>query len=79
MDEATRSYSQLVVPSLVAVADYLCEKQGTREQDANIMEAGLRYQVSDALTLGVGLGAGIGRNSPQFHGIFSLQVGFGGH
>jgi len=38
----------------------------------------LRYQVSDALTLGVGLGAGIGRDSPRFRGIFSLQVGFDG-
>jgi len=36
-------YSQLVAPNLVAVADYLREKQGVRERDANIMEAGLRY------------------------------------
>ncbi|MGI4802230.1 MAG: hypothetical protein ACRYF2_18205 [Janthinobacterium lividum] len=71
-------YSQLVAPTLVAVADYLREKQGPRERDANIVEVGLRHQVSDALMLGVGLGAGIGRESPQFRGIFSLQIDFGG-
>lgn len=72
-------YSQLLVPSLAVVLDYVRESQEERERrDANIVEAGLRYQYSDAITLGAGAGFGIGRDSPRFRAIASIQIGFGG-
>lgn len=72
-------YSQLVRPDVALVLDYVREQQERHERDANILEAGLRYQLSDRVTLGVGAGVGIGRDSPRFRGIVSLQLGFGGH
>jgi len=71
-------YSQLVAPNIVAVLDYSRESQERRERDANIVEAGLRYQFTDAVTLGAGAGFGVGRDSPRFRAIASIQVGFGG-
>ena len=49
-----------------------------RERDADIVEAGLRYRFTDAITPGVGAGFGIGRDSPRLRAIASLQIGFGG-
>jgi len=71
-------YSQLVVPNVVAVLDYVRESQERRERGANVMEAGLRYQFTDAVTLGAGAGFGVGRDSPRFRAIASIQIGFGG-
>ena len=72
-------YSQLVASDVVVVANYVRESQERRERAANVVEAGLRYQVSEAVTLGAGVGFGIGRDSPRFCALFSLQIGFGGH
>lgn len=72
-------YSQLVSPSLVVVLDYIRESQEERERrDANLVEAGLRYRYNEAITLGAGAGFGIGRDSPRFRAIASIQIGFGG-
>lgn len=72
-------YSQLVSPSVVAVLDYIRQSQERREWRAsNVVEAGLRYQYTDAVTLGAGAGFGIGRDSPRFRAIASVQIGFGG-
>lgn len=55
-------YSQLVAPDVAA----------------NVVEAGLRCQLNERATLGAGAGFGIGRDSPGFRAVFSVQVGFGG-
>lgn len=71
-------YSQLAASNLVVVVDYLRESKGRHERDASLVEAGLRYQATDAVTLGAGAGFGVGRDSPRFRAIFSVQVGFEG-
>lgn len=72
-------YSQVVSPSVVAVLDYIRQSQERREwRPSNVVEAGLRYQYTDAVTLGAGAGFGIGRDSPRFRAIASIQIGFGG-
>lgn len=73
-------YSQLVASNVVVVLDYVRESQERRERAANIAEAGLRYQFTDAVTLGAGAGAGfgVGRDSPRFRALASIQIGFGG-
>ena len=49
-----------------------------RERAANVVEAGLRYQASEAVTPGAGVGFGIGRDSPRVRALFSVQIGLGG-
>lgn len=49
-----------------------------RDRDANIVEAGLCYQLTEAVTLGAGAGLGVGWDSPRFRAIASVQIGFGG-
>ena len=71
-------YNQLVAPNVVVVLDYVRESQERRERAANIVEAGLRYQFTDAVTLGAGAGFGVGRDSPRFRALASIQIGFGG-
>ena len=52
-------YSQSVAPSVVVVLDYIRQSQERREWRAsNVVEAGLRYQYTDAVTLGAGAGFG---------------------
>lgn len=71
-------YSRLVASDVVAVLDHVRESQKRRERDAGVVEAGPRYQLTDAITLGAGAGFGIGRDSPRFRAIAGIQIGFGG-
>jgi hypothetical protein len=72
-------YSQLLSRNTALVADYLRESQEERgERAANILEAGLRYRVAPNLILGGALGAGIGRDSPRFRAIVSVQFALSG-
>ena len=71
-------YSQLVASDVVVVANYVRERQERRERAANVVEAGLRYQASEAVTLGAGVGFDIGRDSPRVRALFSVQIGLGG-
>lgn len=72
-------YSQLLLPRTVLIADYLRETLEERgERASNILEAGVRHLVAPGLTLGGALGAGIGRDSPRFRAIFSVQFALSG-
>lgn len=71
-------YSQLGAPSVAVVLDHVRESQKRWKRAANIGEAGLCYQFTDAVTLDAGAGFGVGRDSPRFHAIASVQIGFGG-
>lgn len=72
-------YSQILAPNVALVLDYVRESQEERrERDANIVEAGLRYQLTETVTVGAGAGFGVGRDSPRFRASASIRVGFGG-
>lgn len=71
-------YSQLLAPNTAVVLDYVRESQERHKRAANIVETGVRYHFTDAITLGAGAGFGIGRDSPRFRAIASIQIGFGG-
>lgn len=71
-------YSQEVRKDAVLVLDYIREQQEKHERDANIFEAGVRYQLSERVTLGVGGGLGLGRDSPRARAILSVQFTLGG-
>ena len=72
-------YSQLLLPRTVLIADFLRESLEERgERAANILEAGFRHLVAPGLTVGGALGTGIGRDSPRFRAIFSVQYALSG-
>lgn len=72
-------YSQLLLPRTVLVADYLRETLEERgERASNILEAGVRHRVAHGVVLGGALGAGIGRDSPRFRAIVSVQISLSG-
>ncbi len=54
------------------LADYVREAERERGKDANILEAGIRQQITPLLVLSLGAGAGIGEDSPDFR----LRGGF---
>lgn len=71
-------YSQLVASNVVVVLDYLRYSQERPERAANVFEAGLRWQVDEHVVLGAGGGFGVGRDSPRFRALFSVQIALGG-
>lgn len=75
---AVVGYSQLVASNVVVVLDYLRYSQERRERAANVFEAGLRWQVAEHVVLGAGFGFGVGRDSPRFRALFSVQIALGG-
>lgn len=67
-------YSQLLSPDTALILDYVRERQEFGERDANIVEVGFRHRLSERITMGFGGGAGIGRDSPRYRALFSLEV-----
>jgi hypothetical protein len=74
----TLGYSQLVAERTALVTNVLRESQERGERDATILEAGLRHQIARGVILGGALGTGIGRDSPRFRAIISIQFSLSG-
>lgn len=72
-------YSQRVSPDLVAILDYVRYRQDRGERDANLFEAGLHKRITDGVTLGAAIGAGVGRDSPRLRAVVSVQIDLGTH
>ena len=66
-------YSQLVGRDTALIVDYVRERQEFGERDANIVELGFRHRLSERVIMGFGGGAGIGRDSPKYRALFSLE------
>ncbi|MBY0330919.1 MAG: hypothetical protein K2X49_09625 [Acetobacteraceae bacterium] len=66
-------YHQAIGPDTTLVLDYVRRQQERGERDANILEAGLRYQLDPRTVLSAGVGAGIGRDSPAVRVVFGIQ------
>ncbi len=56
------------------VASATRETQERGEGAANILEAGLRWAPTPDVMLGAALGTGIGRDSPRFRAVLSIQI-----
>jgi hypothetical protein len=74
----TLGYSQRVAERTVLVANALRESQERNQRDATILEVGLRHLVTEGVILGGAVGTGIGRDSPRFSAILSLQFALAG-
>ena len=67
-------YSQLLDRDTAVILDYVRERQEYGERDANIVELGFRRRLGERVTVGFGGGAGIGRDSPRYRALLSLEV-----
>ncbi len=73
---AILGYSQRITPDTILVGDFVREQQIERSKTANILEIGLRRQLTPLKTLSFGVGAGIGSDSPNFRATLGYQQSF---
>lgn len=69
-------YSRRIGADTVAIVDFIREQQVERKREANIVELGLRRQITPLTVISLGLGAGIGDESPSFRAMLGLQQSF---
>ncbi len=73
---AVVGYSQRVGPQTIFLADYVRQQEKQRSMTSNIVEVGLRYQQTPLTVFSLGLGAGIGNQSPDFRATLGYQRSF---
>ena len=69
-------YDRLIGPDTVLVLDFVREQEKEEDQDSNLLEAGIRYQLTPLVVLTAGAAAGIGEDSPDFRTILGFQKSF---
>lgn len=70
--------SRLLSEDLAVVVNLVRESQEREQRDATILEVGLRHEIARGVVLGGAVGAGFGRDSPDFRAVVSLQFSLGG-
>ncbi len=73
---AVLGWSARLTPDLVFVADIWREETKIRNEEQNVAEIGLRYQLRPNLTVAVGGGPGFGDESPEFLTTTAIQFSF---
>lgn len=74
--KAVLGYSVVVTNELVFVADLVREQTMEEDEEHNLAEVGLRYQLTPRTVLSGGLGFGFGDESPDTRATFGLQFAF---
>ncbi|MFT3787953.1 MAG: hypothetical protein QM770_17585 [Tepidisphaeraceae bacterium] len=69
-------YSRRLDPDTILVADFIREQQLHEGFDSNIIEVGVRRQLDPQTVFSIGVGAGIGDDSPDFQLTMGLQRSF---
>ena len=70
-------YSRKLNDKAVLVLDFFRREESQKDQESNVMEIGLLYQLQERATLGIGIGTGIDDESPDLRLGISLQVTLG--
>jgi len=70
---AVLGYSGRLGPDMILVADLLREQEREAGIESNILELGVRRQITPLLVLSLGVGAGIGDESPDFRVTAGVQ------
>lgn len=70
---AILGYSGRLGPDMILVADVLREQELEKGLETNIVELGLRRQITPLFVLSLGAGVGIGAESPDFRITVGLQ------
>ena len=71
-------YDRLLNARTQLVLDYVWEQEKEVDREANIIEAGLRYQYTPLAVLAAGIGTGVGDDSPDLHITMAFQHSFNG-
>lgn len=66
-------YSQPVASDTVVVADLAREHQIDEDREANLVEAGVRWQLTPLTVVSAGVGAGFLDESPRFRALIGIQ------
>jgi hypothetical protein len=74
--QAAIGYSQSIAAHTALVVDYVHSQNAAKGQVSNLVEAGLRHEVTDAIAVSAGGGVGIGQQSPAFRLLVALQYDF---
>jgi len=69
-------YSQRLNADTVGILDFVREQELERGKTSNILEVGLRRQMTPLRTLAIGAGVGIGQESPKFRITTAFQQSF---
>ncbi len=69
-------YSQRLNADTVGILDFVREQELKENKTANILEVGLRRQMTPLRTLAIGAGVGIGQDSPDFCLTAAFQQSF---
>lgn len=73
---AVLGYSQRLNADTVGVLDFVREQEREKGKTSNVLELGLRRQMTPLRVLALGIGAGIGDDSPRFRLTAALQQSF---
>ena len=70
---AVLGYSGRLGPDMILVADFVREQEREEGANSNVVELGLRRQMTPLFVLSLGVGAGIGEESPDIRVTAGLQ------
>jgi hypothetical protein len=73
---AILGYSRPFAPDWILVADFVREQERERGENSNIFEIGARWQVTPLSVISMGVGAGIGEESPRARVVLGFQKSF---
>lgn len=73
---AILGYSRRLDADTILVADFVREQKREKNVEANIVEVGIRRQITPLTVLSFGLGAGTGDESPEFRATAGFQRSF---
>lgn len=69
-------FSMRACKDTVFVADYVREQKEEKDEDSNVVEAGIRRQLTPYTQLSFGAGAGVGEESERYRVTLALQHSF---
>ncbi len=71
-------YDRRITPDAILILDFVRRQEGERNEDINLLEAGLRYQLTPLTVVAAGVGAGVGEDSPDLRATIGFQHSFNG-
>lgn len=71
--KAVAGYSRRLNSETILVTDFVYEQEKEEEEDAYILELGVRYQLTPLTVISIGAGAGLTEDSPDFRVTAGVQ------
>jgi len=77
--QAVLGYTYKPVESTTLIADIAVGEAPGEDENTNLLEVGLTHEFNDSVEIGVGIGAGLDDDSPDFVAHAGIEFKFGGH